>query len=444
MKKLMFLVVVITAMWQLGYAEDNDTLWTRRVVGEDINDVKFSPDGNIIATAHQDNQLKGNAKIHIWNAQTGDELKVIDFHTDFITAIAFTNDGKYLYAAGDNLLGNKIYIKKIELISNQTIKDLSIDESNWSGVRNIFLSKDDTKVFLGLQGSDTSNVLIINNETGELIRNVAVENAMYKFIISSDERYFAFISRYFKSVSHYRVNLWDAVTFEKIKTLDDTKDEITDIAFSSDGTELYEVLNSFEYNMKVLKIPSGDLSKTYKINQVDDIKGIYKLFPFKNSDMIFITYTNKFMQGKNGILDIKNDKLSYIYETSLSDAELIDINTDQTKIICTIGRIYLYLFNNKITGYKDTDSINPINHDIIIPNPLEKKATIKVNIPKAGLTKFALTNETGLDLGILFNDFLDIGYQEVAVNLPSLPNGNYFVSIQGVNFQKTLKLTMIK
>jgi hypothetical protein len=55
-------------------------------------------------------------------------------------------------------------------------------------------------------------------------------------ILSNDYKYFATRSSYFNTndqTTHLQLTLWDAITYQKIKTLDDTKETINDIAFSS-------------------------------------------------------------------------------------------------------------------------------------------------------------------------------------------------------------------
>ncbi|KAI0337181.1 WD40 repeat-like protein [Trametopsis cervina] len=61
----------------------------RIATGSPINDVAISPDGRIIATAHDDRT------IGLWNAVTGERVgEPLVGHTDWVLSVAFTPDGK--------------------------------------------------------------------------------------------------------------------------------------------------------------------------------------------------------------------------------------------------------------------------------------------------------------------------------------------------------------
>lgn len=55
-----------------------------------VNEVAFSPDGRLLATAGADN------KAHLWDAVTGEPVKVFSGHTNVVTAVAFSPDGSKL------------------------------------------------------------------------------------------------------------------------------------------------------------------------------------------------------------------------------------------------------------------------------------------------------------------------------------------------------------
>ena len=92
----------------------------------------------------------------------------------------------------------------------------------------------------------------------------------------------------------------------------------------------------------------------------------------------------------------------------------------------------------------DQNPIQKTDLDIIIPNPLTNQALIKFNLPSSGLTTLNILNESGIKITSLLNSFLDAGNNELTVNLASIPSGNYLVSIQCKNYNKTLKLSIVK
>ena len=60
-----------------------------RIGKGDINDIKFSPDGNLVAVA-------GSIGVWLYNAQTGAEVALLTGHTQSILSVAFSPDSKTL------------------------------------------------------------------------------------------------------------------------------------------------------------------------------------------------------------------------------------------------------------------------------------------------------------------------------------------------------------
>lgn len=58
-----------------------------------VNSVQFSPDGQLIASASNDQ------RIGLWDASSGEELRMIHEHTDAVTEVEFSPDGTYLVSA---------------------------------------------------------------------------------------------------------------------------------------------------------------------------------------------------------------------------------------------------------------------------------------------------------------------------------------------------------
>jgi WD40 repeat protein len=61
-----------------------------------IYDVRFSPDGRLIATGSYDFTAR------VWDAASGRELKVLRGHRDTVAGVAFTPDGKRLVSGGED------------------------------------------------------------------------------------------------------------------------------------------------------------------------------------------------------------------------------------------------------------------------------------------------------------------------------------------------------
>ena len=59
-----------------------------------VRDVAFSPDGKILATTSDDNNVM------LWDVATGAELKTLEGHKEDVKQLAWSRDGKML-ASGD-------------------------------------------------------------------------------------------------------------------------------------------------------------------------------------------------------------------------------------------------------------------------------------------------------------------------------------------------------
>ena len=61
-----------------------------------INDIAFSPDGNRVATAGYDTNIK------LWDTITGQELMTLEDHSRFVNSVTFSPDGQRLASASDD------------------------------------------------------------------------------------------------------------------------------------------------------------------------------------------------------------------------------------------------------------------------------------------------------------------------------------------------------
>jgi serine protease AprX len=98
-----------------------------------------------------------------------------------------------------------------------------------------------------------------------------------------------------------------------------------------------------------------------------------------------------------------------------------------------------------LTGIKDSFE-TPEDFYLLqnYPNPFNPSTKIRFAIPEKSQVKLALYDILGRELEVIFNDELNPGVNEVEFNGSNLPSGIYLVKMEANNYQKTIKMTLLK
>lgn len=85
-----------------------------------VNQVAFSPNGEIIATGSNDNTIR------LWDAQTGELLNALEGHQGRVNRLVFSSDSTWLVSgADDNTL------RRWNVTSGELLKTLELGDENW-------------------------------------------------------------------------------------------------------------------------------------------------------------------------------------------------------------------------------------------------------------------------------------------------------------------------
>ncbi len=91
-----------------------------------INGLDFSPDGKLLASAHQDGQVR------IWNGINGDMIQAIQAHQGWVRGLAWSPDGSWLATGGQDKQVAVWNAKNGNLYARQQHNYLPVWSISWS------------------------------------------------------------------------------------------------------------------------------------------------------------------------------------------------------------------------------------------------------------------------------------------------------------------------
>ena len=227
----------------LAVARQNDVyLWNttgwkplKRLTGHkgDINSLDFSPDGSMIITGSDD------ASVRIWSVREGKELKTFGWHTNIVTSVSFSPDGR-LFASGSR--DNTAVVTDID----------GTVQANFAGntVYSIAFSPDGALVAFGLV--DRVQIYKVDNLTGPATVEFLSSNIVYSLRFSPDGILLA-----------SNTELWHLGEKRQIRHLADTNHQI---GFTNDGQmvllggQMIRISNGLD--VRILENPVEPINRT--------------------------------------------------------------------------------------------------------------------------------------------------------------------------------------
>ena len=178
-------------------------------------DAAFSSDGKYVITGSSNNV----ALAAVFDAKTGEQLLPLQ-HTDLVTSVLFTPDGKFAFTACEDKM-----IRKWDMETGEVV--LTTSYASYF-VQAMAISNDGKYILIGAEKGGAAGLIDVN--TGELVKEFLHNNdsGIYAVTFSPDGKY-ALTGSFDRTA-----RLWDIESGDLIRTFKH-KDYVNAVSFSPDG-----------------------------------------------------------------------------------------------------------------------------------------------------------------------------------------------------------------
>ncbi len=372
MKKIFF---AIFCFYILNSFAQKTELVIRNGHSDHINDIAFSPGKKLMASAGRD------GSIVLWDSKTGLQIKQYMLcKKEQVYSVAFSNDGKFIAAAGTK----KVAI--IDAVTTNLLDSFSF-ESLCSAVAftpdsKYLLSADHSGFINVWRMSDRKHIAKINPYDGmydtkydyfSYIRSIAISPDGKKLAVGCDDGYglvcfripedddgwnhliklgqpikievgnLAFVGTGKYLVVHtgspdYSLITYDAETLKQISKIKNTEYDHDIANFSDAHNDEFIYAKTGLYSLSKLALPS---LKTIKV--LSDTTKVIKLFVEKNTNHLFATFFESESIIEYNTLQFKKPDITFIAGTNLNiftaispDSKFIAVSNEQGVLIYDI------------------------------------------------------------------------------------------------------------
>ena len=226
--------------------------------GEAVFSLDWSPDGSRLAAASADEIIR------VWDAGTGEELVLLEHHTDFVESVAWSPDGNTIATGDDDGLLYLWDASTGEIINSYdgTSTTLSINALDWSpdgkwlawgGLDDNVWLWDLEESFIKLEGHSSAVYSISWSPDGSKIASGSIDNTVRIWDVFSRKELQILTGHsdgltsvdwspdglvIASAAADAKIILWNAESGEQIRTLEDHEGWVYDIEWSPDGNYL--------------------------------------------------------------------------------------------------------------------------------------------------------------------------------------------------------------
>lgn len=216
--KGLFLLSIVCLQLAVGhvFAQQNFQIMLPLGHSQSITEIKFSNDGKYFATASYDQSVK------LWDAQTGSLIKTFTGHQDVVQAVAFSNNGRLLASGGED---EQVIIW--DLTTGDSLHVLTMHDDD---VYALLFSSDDKTLYIAGDHYFEEYLREVDVQTGEQLRIFEGEvNGLYDIVF--DPKTGNIIS----AGMSYALTDWDITSGKEMDSFVEHEEEILDIDISDNG-----------------------------------------------------------------------------------------------------------------------------------------------------------------------------------------------------------------
>lgn len=215
---------------------------------ENIMSVDFSPDGRYIATAGLDTAAR------IWDAETGEELHLLEAHTDIVHCVRFSPDGGRLLTAAGGQLENSV-VKQgddntIRIWDVETGEELQRMEGHLNFVRVAAFSPNGNDI---VSGGNDGMVKLWNSRTGSDLNWPVQPNVSIRDLAFSPDGESVVLG----TQREDSLTMYDVTTGRMIDRFKDDPQFMGTLAIAPDGSYLVAAFST-ETKLRLYDYASGE------------------------------------------------------------------------------------------------------------------------------------------------------------------------------------------
>jgi WD40 repeat protein/Mrp family chromosome partitioning ATPase len=184
-----------------------------------VNNLAFSPDGSHIASGSDDGTLR------LWHATTGHSLRVMEGHKKSVKSLAFSPDGRHI-ASGS-------WDDTLHLWGAATGQCLRVMEGHKGAVNSLAFSPDSRHIVSGGWDGKDGTLRLWDAASGQCLHTMEGHKVPVSYVtFSLNDHHIASVSM------DGTLRLWDAASGQCLRVMEGHQVSVNSVAFSPDGRHI--------------------------------------------------------------------------------------------------------------------------------------------------------------------------------------------------------------